>query len=84
MKSVLLTAVLFLSSVLAQEVVGRGRSCVVWRQNGAVTKTQTCEAGLTCQGFGPNEILNNGGGAHHTDFDVYRGICINMDDIQAS
>ncbi|KAI8370521.1 uncharacterized protein BYT42DRAFT_623406 [Radiomyces spectabilis] len=74
-----------LISVFAQEVVGRGRSCAVWRQDlRNITRTQICEGGLTCQGFGPREVRDSTGSAHHIDFNVYRGICVSANDIQLS
>ncbi|KAI8370672.1 uncharacterized protein BYT42DRAFT_583320 [Radiomyces spectabilis] len=82
MKSLIFAAALCLSSVLAQETVGRGMACAIWRKEGAITKTQACQSGLTCYGFGPGEILTVGGSIHHTNFDLYRGVCINMRDIQ--
>ena len=69
--------------VHSQQTVGRGKTCLVSRDKDRnILETRKCEKGLICAGFGPHEILNNGGGAHHTDFDIYRGICINQNDIE--
>ncbi|KAI9361127.1 hypothetical protein BD770DRAFT_384212 [Pilaira anomala] len=82
MKLTLILNVIFASGLVLAQSRTRGQSCFIQRKDGVITSQARCERGLICAGFGPHEILNNGGGAHHTDFDLYRGVCINLGDIE--
>lgn len=78
-----LTFIFIFTFVISQDTVGRGKTCLIRRDKDRnILETRKCEKGLICAGFGPHEILNNAGGAHHTDFDIYRGVCINQGDIE--
>lgn len=61
----------------------RGQNCGVTRKDSVITGKAICEKGLTCIGVGPDEYKNNAGGAHSTNFDYYRGVCIYMTDVES-
>ncbi|KAI9361126.1 hypothetical protein BD770DRAFT_384208, partial [Pilaira anomala] len=81
MKLTLILNVIFASGLVLAQSKTRGQGCYIERKDGVIIAQGRCEKGLICAGFGPNENLNNGGGAHSTNFDVYRGVCINLSDI---
>ncbi|KDQ16123.1 hypothetical protein BOTBODRAFT_43701 [Botryobasidium botryosum FD-172 SS1] len=60
----------------------RGECCGVVRSDGKITTQARCAKGLTCAGLGPREVLNLLGQAHHTNYNYFTGVCIDLGDIE--
>lgn len=76
------------ASIEVRQCNSIGKSCGIQRDNESDPKKvimRPCCGKLVCLGAGPNEILNNGGSAHHSDKLLTLGICsLNLDNDQAT